>query len=232
MKFARSMCGPQSRGLHQARRPQIRERHLVVFEQGRSVGQRDRRQGERLLAELVDQIADAAPRQHVDDRIRHVVLHRSVHAGIETRHRMRECAGRRPRHGEDHVQRDMQPLRTVDVAVARRVGDDPIGLKRRVGMLGIRFRACAPRRREDIGDHRAFLRHVLDQLVDARGNDAAAGLDPVVDQLMRIAAQRIELELCLLDHRTELVMRRDARWRCAAGVWGGRVGRRRAIRRP
>jgi len=50
----------------------------------------------------------------------------------------------------------------------------------------------------------------LDQMVDARGNDAAAGLDHVVDQLMRIAAQRVELELCLLDHRTELVMRGDA----------------------
>jgi hypothetical protein len=99
----------------------------------------------------------------------------------------------------------------MDVAVARWIGEDGIGPERgRIGSIGIRFRAGAPRRREDLGDHRPLLRHVLDDQVETCRDDAPAGLHDVLHQRMRVAAERIELEPGALDHRAKLTVGCDA----------------------
>ena len=124
---------------------------------------------------------------------------------------MREGRRGRPRHGEDHVQRDMQGLSAVNVTVARRVGDDEVGPEGlRLGPLGIRFGTGPPGGREDLGDHRPLLRHVLPELTETGRDDTAPRLDDVFHHLVRIARERIELQAGPLDHGTELAVRRDA----------------------
>ena len=197
---------------HQPGRPQIGEGDLIVVQQRRlpsaSVSGAS---PSVLLAEVVDQIADAAPDEQVSHSIRQVVRTGRCSPGGMRANGWGNALVGRPRHGEDHVQRNVQRLRAVDVSVARRIGDDAVGAKgRRVGPLGIRLRAGAPGRCQNLGDHRPLLRHILDDMIEARRNDAAAGLHHVLDQRVRIAGERIELEPGLLDQRTELAVRRDA----------------------
>jgi hypothetical protein len=134
-----------------------------------------------------------------------------IRAGLDAGERVGDSGGGTPWHGEDHVQRDVQRFGAVDVAVAGWIGEDEVGPERGgVGPLRIRFGTGAPRRREDLGDHCPFLRHILDDLVEACRDNAAAGFDDVLHQRMRIAAEGIELEPGMLDHGPELAVGRDA----------------------
>ena len=164
-----------------------------------------------LAAERVHQVRGPTPDDHVHDAVREEVVQRLVLAGVETGERVRVRGRRGPRHREDHVQRHVQGLSAVDVTEARRVGQDQVGAKRRrVRAIRVGPRAGGPRRGQDLGDHRAAPRDVLDDLIEAPGNNATAGLHHVVHQIAWITGQRIELEPGLLDERTEVAMGRDA----------------------
>src|SRR5207247_7342345 len=91
------------------------------------------------------------------------------------------------------------------------IGNDEVGPEcRGAGPLWIRFRAGTPRRLQDLGNHRAFLRHILDDLVKVGRDNAATGLDDVLHQRMRISTKGIEFESGVLDHGPKLAMGRDA----------------------
>ncbi len=58
----------------------------------------------------------------------------------------------RPGHGEHDVQRHVELLGAVRVAVRGRVGHDGVGHKGHIGVLRIRQCACAPRAEQDLLD--------------------------------------------------------------------------------
>jgi hypothetical protein len=116
-----------------------------------------------------------------------------LRAGLDAGEGVGDGGSGTPRHGEDHMQGESARLLRNGLAVARWIGEDEVSPER-----------------GGVGPDRPFLRHVLDDVVDARRDHAAAGLDDVLHQLMRIAAERIELEAGLLDQGPELGMGRDA----------------------
>jgi len=179
-----------------AGREEIRERHLVVGQQRRgAVAELDRREAERPLSKLIDEIRHTGPHENVGHAVGKPIAKRVMLARRETGEGVRKGAGRRPRHREDHVQRDVQGLGAMEMAVARRVRNDPIGDERlRVRAAGILLGARRPRRFEDVRDDLPFSRYVFDDLLSVRGYDAPAGLDHVLHELARIAGERVELQ--------------------------------------
>ena len=74
------------------------------------------------------------------------------------------------------------------------------------GRSGSGSRARTPGRFQDLADQRALLRDVLDERVEPHGHQAASRLHHVLDELSRIAGQRVELDPRSLDHLPELGM--------------------------
>src|SRR4030095_8316650 len=191
--------------------PQVGEGNLVVIEQRGAVGERDRGEVQGLRTEGVHQVDDAGPHEQVDDPIGEKVLHRAMRPGIDAGERVRERTCGTPRHGENHVQRNMQRLCAVNVTVAWWVGDNDVGPEGlRPGPFGVGLDTGPPRGREDLGDPRSLLRHILPELIETCRNDAATRLDHVLHELVGIARERIEFQPGTLDHGPELAMRSDA----------------------
>src|SRR5262249_30702665 len=64
--------------------------------------------------------------------------------------------------------------------------------------------------RQDLGDERALLRHVLPDLIETGRKNTATALDDVLHELVWIAREWIEFQPGLLDHGAELPVGRDA----------------------
>ena len=61
---------------------EVRERHLVVLEQGRAMHQIERRKSERPLAKGVHHVAEPCPHHRADDAVGEEVAHRVMLAGL------------------------------------------------------------------------------------------------------------------------------------------------------
>jgi hypothetical protein len=117
---------------------------------------------------------------------------------------------RRPRHGEHHVQGDTEFLGHVDMPVAGWIGDDGVGSEaRRAVSFRVGRRARPPARLDDLLEHLALLRHVLDDLVEPRRQQRATRLHHVRDEFFGVAAQGIELEVVRLDELAKDGVRRQ-----------------------
>ena len=124
---------------------------------------------------------------------------------------MTEGGGGRPGHGEDDLQGSMQGFRNVDVAKARRVGDDGIGHKgRAIGVGGVRGNRGLPRRFENLGDHLALPRNILAELFDVGRQNAAARAHHIGNQLSRVCGQWEKLDAGGFDKLPKLFVRGES----------------------
>ena len=111
-------------------RPQVAEGDLLSKQLPRSPEGRQGVETERLDAELVDEVAEALPDDHLHQRIAHEVGVAHVDVGpFDGRQRVGKFGGGRLREGEHEMQGNPQPFGAMDMGEAGRVGDDGIRLR-------------------------------------------------------------------------------------------------------